>query len=119
MLAILCLVRSRIFLPVVRPLRMSPNMTALWTLLACVGDGAIVGAVIGGALGYRQRQRRIKRAQEREWVRQRYTALLDQGVNASLSPPEQREIMQLSQRWCDAGLPQTPLGAPFPERQMS
>jgi hypothetical protein len=41
-------------------------MTAFWTLLACVGDGAIVGAVIGGALGYRQRQRRIKRAQERE-----------------------------------------------------
>ena len=29
------------------------------------------------------------------------------------------EIMQLSQRWCDAGLPQTPVGAPFPERQMS
>ena len=52
-------------------------------------------------------------------MRQRYIALLDQGVNASLSPPERREIMQLSQRWCEVGLPQTPLGAPFPERQMS
>ena len=51
MLAILCLVSSRTFLPVVRAIRISPNMTAFWTLLACVGDGAIVGAVIGGALG--------------------------------------------------------------------
>jgi hypothetical protein len=33
------------------------NMTTFWTLLACVADGAIVGAAIGGLLGYRQGRR--------------------------------------------------------------
>jgi hypothetical protein len=94
-------------------------MTAFWTLLACVADGAIVGAVIGGLLGYRKHRRSIPRDTEREWVRQRYIALLDRGLNAPLSASEQREIMRLSRRWCELGLPQTPLGAPFPERQMS
>ena len=93
-------------------------MTTFWTLLACVADGAIVGAVIGGLLGYWQR-RRFERAHEREWVHQRYIDLLDHGINAPLSPPEQSEIMQLSQRWRELGLPQTALGAPFPEREMS
>jgi hypothetical protein len=94
------------------------NMTTFWTLLACVADGAIVGAVIGGLLGYRQR-RRPERLHEREWVRQRYTALLDRGFNAPLSLPKQREVTQLSRRWCELGLPQTPLGAPFLDRQIS
>jgi hypothetical protein len=94
-------------------------MMTLLTLLACVADGAIVGAVIGGLLGYYRQRRRSPLAHERERVRRRYTALLDQGFNAPLSAPEQREILWLSQRWCELGLPQTPLGAPFPERQMS
>jgi hypothetical protein len=94
------------------------DMTTFWTLLACVADGAIVGAVIGGLLGYWQR-RRFERPHEREWVRHRYIDLLDHGINAPLSPPEQSEIMQLSRRWRELGLPQTPLGSPFPEREMS
>ena len=85
-------------------------MTAFWTLLACVADGSIVGAVIGGLLGWKHR-RSILPDTERERVHQRYTALLDRGLNAPLSASEQREIMRLSQRWCELGLPQTPLGA--------
>jgi hypothetical protein len=53
------------------------------------------------------------------WVRQRYINLIDHGINAPLSPPDQSEIMQLSQRWREHGLPQTALGAPFLEREMS
>jgi hypothetical protein len=94
------------------------KMTTLWTLLACVADGAIIGAIISGLLGYRRR-RLLEHAHEREWVRQRYIALLDRGYNAPLSTPEQREIIRLSRRWSELGLPRTPLGAPFPERQMS
>jgi hypothetical protein len=118
MLAILCCVRSQTFLTVVRPTLMNGNTPTFWTLLACVADGAIVGAVIGGLLGYRQRWG-FERAHEREWVHQRYINLLDHGINAPLSPLEQSEVTQLSQRWRELGLPQTPLGAPFPEREMS
>jgi hypothetical protein len=94
-------------------------MMTLWTLLACVADGAIVGAFFGGLLGYWKNRRLIPCLTEREWVRQRYTALIDRGINAPLSLPDQREIRHLSQRWCELGLPQTPLGAPFPDRQMT
>jgi hypothetical protein len=73
--------------------------------------------VIGGLLGY-WRRRRHERSNKREWVRQHYIAFLDRGFNAPLSLPEQREIMQLAQRWSELGLPQTPLGAPFPERRL-
>jgi hypothetical protein len=90
-------------------------MMTFWTLLACVADGAIVGAVIGGLLGYRSRAWSAL-AHERERVRQRYIVLLDRGGNLPLSLSEQQEIQRLSQRWCELGLPQTPLGAPFPER---
>ena len=93
-------------------------MKTLLTLLACVADGAIVGAVIGGLLGH-WRKRRSALAHERERVRQRYVALLNLGLNTPLSLSEQHEIERLSLRWCKLGLPQTPLGAPFPERQMS
>ena len=79
----------------------------LWTLLACVADGAIVGAAIGGLLGY-YRQRRLSFAHERERVRSRYIALLDRGLDVQLSLSEQHEIERLSQRWCELGLPQTP-----------
>jgi hypothetical protein len=90
-------------------------MMTFWTLLACVADGAIVGTAIGGLLGYRYRTWTTL-AQKRERVRQRYIALLDRGINLPLSLSEQQEIQRLSQRWCELGLPQTPLGAPFPER---
>lgn len=93
-------------------------MMTLWTLLACVADGAIVGAFFGGLLAYWKNRRSIPCLTEREWVRQRYIALLDRGLSGPLPLPEQHEIRHLSQRWCDLGLPQTPLGAPFPERQM-
>ena len=103
----------------------APKMMTLWTLLACVADGAIVGAFFGGLLAYRKNRRSIQyltereRVPEREWVRQRYIALLDRGLSAPLPLPDQQEIGRLSQRWCELGLPQTPLGAPFPERQMT
>jgi uncharacterized iron-regulated membrane protein len=100
-------------------------MMTLWTLLACVADGAIVAAFFGGLLAYWKNRRSIpylterERVPEREWVCQRYIALLDRGLSAPLSLPDQQEIRHLSQRWCELGLPQTPLGAPFPERQMT
>ena len=100
-------------------------MMTLWTLLACVADGAVVGAFFGGLMAYWKNRRSIpylaerERVPEREWVRRRYIALLDRGLSAPLSPPDQEEIRHLSQRWCELGLPQTPLGAPFPERQMT
>ena len=47
MLAILCFVGSRTFLTVVRPILMSGNTPAFWTLLACVADGAIVPTATG------------------------------------------------------------------------
>ena len=28
-------------------------------------------------------------------------------------------LTRLSQRWCELGLPQTPLGGPLPERQVA
>jgi hypothetical protein len=90
-------------------------MMTFWTLLACVADGAIVGALIGGLLGYRSRAWSAL-AYERERVRERYVVLLDRGVKLPLSLSEQQEVPCLSQRWCELGLPQTPLGAPFPER---
>jgi hypothetical protein len=90
----------------------------LLTLLACVADGVIVGAVIGGLLGYLQR-RRSALAHQREQVRRRYTTLVHRGINVQLSLSEQREMMRLSQRWCELGLPQTPLGGPLPERQVA
>jgi hypothetical protein len=91
-------------------------MMTLWTLLACVADGAIVGAFFGGLLAYRKNRRPY--LTEREWVRQGYIALLDRALSGPLPLPDQQEIGRLSQRWCELGLPQTPLGAPFPERQM-
>jgi hypothetical protein len=94
-------------------------MMTLWTLLACVADGAIVGAFFGGLLAYWKNRRSIPCLTEREWVRQRYIALLDRGLSAPLSLPEQQDIRHLSQRWCELGLPRTPLGAPFAERQMT
>jgi hypothetical protein len=94
-------------------------MMTLWTLLACVADGAVVGAFFGGLMAYWKNRRSIPYLAEREWVRRRYIALLDRGLSAPLSPPDQEEIRHLSQRWCELGLPQTPLGAPFPERQMT
>ena len=94
-------------------------MMTLWTLLACVADGAFVGAFFGGLLAYWKNRRSIPYLTEREWVRQRYIALLDRGLSAPLPLPDQQEIRHLSQRWCELGLPQTPLGAPFPERQMT
>ena len=97
----------------------APNMMTLWTLLACVADGAIVGAFFGGLLAHWKNRRSIPRLTEREWVHQRYIALLDRGISAPQSLPDQQEIRHLSQRWCELGLPQTPLGAPFPERQMT
>ena len=90
----------------------------LLTLLACVVDGVIVGAVIGGLLGYLQR-RRSALAHQREQVRRRYTTLVHRGINVKLSLSEQHEIERLSRQWCELGLAQTPLGAPVPERQMS
>jgi uncharacterized iron-regulated membrane protein len=71
-------------------------MMTLWTLLACVADGAVVGAFFGGLMAYWKNRRSIpylaerERVPEREWVRRRYIALLDRG-----------------------------LSAPFPERQMT
>jgi hypothetical protein len=94
------------------------DVKTLLTLLACVADGAIVGAVIGGLLGH-WRKRRSALAHERERVRQRYVVLLNLGLNTPLSLSEQHEIERLSLRWCKLGLPQTPLGAPFPERRSS
>jgi hypothetical protein len=100
-------------------------MMTLWTLLACVADGAVVGAFFGGPMAYWKNRCSIpylterERVPEREWMRRRYIALLDRGLSAPLLPPDQEEIRHLSQRWCELGLPQTPLGAPFPERQMT
>ena len=94
-------------------------MMTLWTLLACVADGAFVGAFFGGLLAYWKNRRSIPYLTEREWVHRRYIAMLDRGLSAPLPLPDQQEIRHLSQRWCELGLPQTPLGAPFPERQMT
>ena len=60
------------------------HVKTLLMLLACVAEGAIVGAMIGGLLGH-WRKRRSALAHERERVRQRYVALLNLGLNTPLS----------------------------------
>ena len=87
-------------------------MKTLLTLLACVADGAIVGAVIGGLLGH-WRKRRSALAHERERVRQRYVVLLNLGSSATRRPSSTRSNVY-RYAGANSACHRHPSGAPFP-----